>query len=81
MPNGGRRDVKEASKFKLMGVKPGVPDFILISPHGSVRFLEIKRVGETLSEAQEDFRMHCTRHGIAHAIAHNIDQALAALDH
>jgi len=29
VPNGGKRNAQEASKFKLMGVKPGVPDVLL----------------------------------------------------
>jgi hypothetical protein len=80
-PNGELRDKRAAAKLRAMGVRPGVPDFLLISPHGSVRLLELKRPGETLSDAQEEFRIHCVRHGIAHAIAHNFDQALVALDH
>jgi len=79
-PNGGKRDVITGAQLKLMGVRAGVPDIILISPHGSVRLLELKRPGETLSDAQEEFRIHCIRHGIAHAIAYDIDQALIALD-
>ena len=35
-------------RLKRMGVKPGVPDILLVSPHGSVRFLELKRIGESL---------------------------------
>jgi len=80
-PNGGRRDVKEAAKLKLLGTRAGVPDLILISPYGSVRLLELKRPGETLSDAQEEFRIHCIRHGIPHAIAYDFNQALIALDH
>ena len=79
-PNGELRDVRTAAKLKALGVRAGVPDIVLVSPCGSVRFLELKRPGETLSDAQEDFRIHCTRHGIAHAIAYDFDQALIALD-
>ena len=55
VPNGELRDVRTAAKLKRMGVKPGIPDFALVSPYGSVRFLELKRLGEKLSDAQEDF--------------------------
>jgi hypothetical protein len=72
--------VRTGAKLKALGVRAGVPDIVLVSPCGSVRFLELKRPGETLSDAQEDFRIHCTRHGIAHAIAYDFDQALIALD-
>ena len=52
VPNGERRDVRTGARLKLMGVRPGVPDFLLISPYGSVRLLELKRPLETLSDAQ-----------------------------
>ena len=29
IPNGGSRNIREAIKFKSMGVKPGIPDIIL----------------------------------------------------
>jgi hypothetical protein len=79
-PNGELRDIRTASKLRQMGVRAGIADFTLVSPHGSVRFLELKREGQKLSDAQEDFRIHCIRHGIAHAIAYDFDQALIALD-
>jgi hypothetical protein len=63
-----------------MGVMAGIPDIVLVSPYGSVRFLELKRAGETLSDSQENFRVHCIRQGIPHAVAFTFDQALAALD-
>jgi hypothetical protein len=63
-----------------MGVKAGVPDFLLISPCGSVRFLELKRRGEELSEAQENFSLDCIRRAIPYSVAHNIEEALAALN-
>ena len=34
VPNGGRRDIREAAKFKRMGVKAGVPDLVLLYPSG-----------------------------------------------
>ncbi len=79
-PNGERRDVQTGARLKRMGVKPGVPDILLVSPHGSVRFLELKRIGESLSDLQEDFRIHCIRQGIPLVIAHTLDEALVALD-
>lgn len=33
-PNGGNRSLSEGIKFKLMGVKPGVPDLIFFDPIG-----------------------------------------------
>lgn len=35
IPNGGRRDSREAARLKAQGVKPGVPDlFLPVARHG-----------------------------------------------
>jgi VRR-NUC domain len=73
------RDKITAAKLKAMGVRRGIPDIVLISPLGSVRFLEFKRQGESLSDAQEEFRVFCIRHGIPHSVVFDVDQALASL--
>ena len=78
--NGERRDIRTAAKLKAMGVTPGTPDLVLISPSGSVRFLELKRIGDGLSELQDKFWRHCIRAGIPYRVARNNDEALAALD-
>lgn len=31
-PNGGSRNVSEAAKLKSMGVKPGIPDVLILEP-------------------------------------------------
>lgn len=31
-PNGGLRNKREAAKLKAMGVKPGVPDIVILDP-------------------------------------------------
>lgn len=32
VPNGGKRHLFEAKKFRRMGVKPGVPDILIFTP-------------------------------------------------
>ena len=80
-PAGEKRDVITGARLKRYGLQSGWPDLILASPTGLLHCLELKRQGETLSEAQEDFRMWCVRHGIQHCVAYALDQALVALDH
>jgi hypothetical protein len=77
-PNGEARDTRTAAKLKAMGVRAGVPDLCLIPPTGQIHFLELKRPGETLSEAQERFRIWATTHGVPLAVCHDIRQVLAA---
>lgn len=68
VPLGEKRDARTGAKLKRMGAQPGWPDFVLISPTGTAHFLELKRVGETLSDAQEELRMWATRYGIPFAV-------------
>jgi hypothetical protein len=56
VPNGGWRTKAEAGKFKRMGVKVGVSDFILVAPAGArLHALELKRWGEVPTEPQNAF--------------------------
>jgi hypothetical protein len=80
IPSGELRDIRTAVKLKRMGTKPGWPDFVLIPPSGQLHCLEVKRIGETLSDVQEDFRLWCISHGVPHSVVFTFDQALAALD-
>jgi hypothetical protein len=80
IPNGEVRDIRTAVKLKRMGTKPGWPDFILCPPAGQLHCLELKRLGETLSDAQEDFQLWCIRHNVPHSVAFTFDQVLAVLD-
>lgn len=77
IPAGELRDARTAAKLKAMGLQSGWPDLLLVSPSGVAHFLELKRHGGKLSEAQELFRQWCASHGVAHVVA---DTATAALD-
>jgi hypothetical protein len=79
-PAGERRDVITGARLKRMGLQRGFPDFIAISPAGIFHALELKRTGEKLSPDQEAFRLWCIAHGVPHAVAHTLDEALVALD-
>jgi hypothetical protein len=80
IPAGEVRDLRTAAKLKHMGTKAGWPDFVLIPPRGQLHCLELKREGETLSEAQEEFRFWCIRNGVPYAVAYTMDEARIALD-
>jgi hypothetical protein len=80
IPNGELRDKRTAGKLKQMGVKAGWPDFVLVPPAGQLHCLELKRIGESLSDAQEQFKLWCVAHDVPHRMARSLDEALAALD-
>lgn len=78
-PAGEHRNARTGARLKSFGLRPGWPDFILISPGGMFHALELKRPGGKLTVDQEVFREWCLTFGIPHAIAWTLDQALDAL--
>lgn len=80
VPNGEYRGARLGAKLKEMGVKPGIPDLILIAPDNTNRFLELKREGEKLNEAQREFQTMCIARGYPHAVAYSVDEAIAILE-
>jgi hypothetical protein len=78
--NGEVRDPRAAGKLKQMGLQPGWPDFVLVPPVGQLHCLELKRLGESLSDAQDDFRFWCIRHGVPHVTAYSMGDVLVAFD-
>ena len=78
--SGEKRDARTGAKLKAMGVKPGWPDIILISPSGQFHGLEFKRRGGSLSGGQESFATWCVANNIPHVVARTSNEALAALD-
>lgn len=80
-PSGEKRDARTGAKLKRMGAKPGWPEFLFISPHGSIRCLELKRSAKApLNAAQKEFRLWCIAHGVPYVVAWTMDQVLRALD-
>ncbi len=61
-PNGGARSKAEAGIFKAMGVKPGVPDIIVIY-RGRVVAIELKSEKGQLSPAQKLMQAQLTAAG------------------
>jgi hypothetical protein len=77
--NGGRRDIREASKLKAFGVRPGVSDLILIRD-GLPYALELKAPGGRPTEHQLKFLSDFNEAGGYSACAEGLDRALAVLD-
>jgi hypothetical protein len=91
-PNGELRDIRTAAKLKAMGVRPGVADLFFLwgepmsvvgEPHvqtvSRILYLELKRRGEYLSPAQEQFRDSVTAKGSWYEVADSIDEAVEIL--
>lgn len=60
-PNGGHRLKAVAGKLKAQGLKPGVPDCVILRPNGAPIYIELKAFAGVLSLAQKDFRDWCEK--------------------
>jgi hypothetical protein len=58
VPNGGKRDAREASRMKRQGVTPGASDILCLVPNGKYSFLclETKTETGTQSNEQKEFQ-------------------------
>jgi hypothetical protein len=79
-PAGEARDVRMGARLKAMGLQRGWPDFILVPPSGLLHALELKRLGEQLTEEQEQLQRWFIVNGLPHSVAYSVDEAFAVLD-
>jgi|SRR5579859_4686779 hypothetical protein len=82
VPNGGMRDAREGRKFKLLGVKPGVPDICI--PIGCfgyhALYVELKRrVGGSLSAWQELWIQALRSRGNKAEVANGCEEAISII--
>lgn len=56
-PNGGKRNVREAAKFKRMGTRAGFPDLFLAYPNKNYAglFIELKADGGKATQNQKEW--------------------------
>lgn len=55
IPNGGKRDAREAKRLKDEGVTSGVPDLFVVLDCGKIIWIELKvRKGGKVSESQKE---------------------------
>lgn len=74
---GGRMSIQAAARLKRLGQRPGVPDFIVLSPTLKNPFcaLELKSAKGRLSPAQTDFAFAVKCLGCRYEIARSIEEA------
>ena len=77
--NGGTRDIREAARFKRMGVLAGASD-LLLWHRGNSFALELKSPAGRLSDAQLEFLARFNDAGGHSASAEGVDRALATLE-
>ena len=78
IPNGGKRNPREATRLKREGVKAGIPDIFLPVPrqgwHGL--YIEMKAQGGRLSKAQKDMHQKLSDQGYAVVVCRGCDEAI-----
>ena len=77
IPNGGKRNAREAARLKRLGVKPGVPDICLASPHGKFHglYIEMKAPKGKTSEYQEEWISELSAAGYDTAVCFGFEEA------
>lgn len=83
-PNGGRRNAREAARFKAMGTRAGFPDLILLLPSadGQYRFLaiELKTKAGRQSEHQKDYEQLITEHGGKYVVVRSVEEFIEVVN-
>lgn len=82
IPNGGKRDIKEAASLKRQGVKAGVPDlFIPVSKHGyHGLFIEMKYGKNKTTPAQDYWLELLDLNGYMATIGHGFENTKKIID-
>lgn len=83
VPNGGKRDKREAVRLKDEGVLAGASDLVLLEArggyHGAV--IEMKRsVGGVVSQEQADFLARARANGFRAIVAYGVEEAWEAFE-
>lgn len=82
VPNGEFRTPATGGRLKRMGTKPGVSDFLLVSPEGAqLHALELKRKHKTPTDEQRAFLTAVKAAGGRAAWCDSFEDAVAFLQH
>lgn len=81
IPNGGSRNIIEATKLNKMGVKAGVPDLQLIVPNGEVHglWIELKAQKGKLQPSQQIMIQRLEAQGYMCKVCFGADEAISEI--
>jgi len=82
IPNGGSRNVIEATKLKAMGTKKGVPDILIFEPNGIYNGMAIElKVGKNkISEYQKYWLEELMSRGWRCIVTYDLDEAIEEIN-
>jgi hypothetical protein len=74
-PNGGRRNAREAARFKAMGTRAGFPDLILLLARPPYNYLavELKTEVGRQRDSQKDFQRLMSEHGGRYVVIRSVE--------
>lgn len=77
IPNGGKRDAREAMRLKAEGVRPGIPDIFIPAARGKYHglFIEMKSPKGKVSEYQENMLVLLNSFGYLAIVAYGWEDA------
>lgn len=81
-PNGGKRNAREAAKFKRMGTRPGCPDIMIYrqsAPYVGLA-IELKVGRNSITDSQETFLTELGENGWHCAVAYNLDVVMKTVN-
>lgn len=75
-PNGGKRNVREAARFKAMGTRAGFPDLVLLVPRKGYTFLAIEMKDDRGRQTpkQKMMQREMERQGALYVICRSFDE-------
>ena len=81
-PNGGRRNVIEAARFKAMGTRKGFPDLILLYPSKGYHALliEMKTEKGRQSPSQREWQEKVESVGNKYVICRSLEQFIVEIE-
>ena len=75
IPNGMYASAKIGARFVKLGMLPGAPDLLVITPDGRSHFMEVKTAGGYQREPQKAFQARCAVLHLNYAIVRSLRDA------
>lgn len=76
---GGPKAIRQMTRYKRMGLYPGMADLVIVDDDGRAYFLEVKTETGRASGNQRDFAALCAYKRYPYAIARSVEDAKQAL--
>ena len=82
IPNGGKRNIREAARLKKNGVRAGISDLILLRSNGVYNSLciEMKAPGGKQTEKQKEWQRLAEHNGNKYVVCHSLDEFMSEVN-